>query len=292
MAPMNRVLWAVSACMLWATYSCGSSDEHRKSGGEAGAGGNSAGEPGSSAGTPGNDVGGAGASAGEPSSGGSAGEPGSGGSGGSVDSGGAGGIEAAGGAPETAGGQGGAAPVVLPDAIIANVPYTCESPFDGVAFDDYFYLETFEAVDPLAPALSTPGVTASDWQPSTNFPGAEDSVDCDDGLVDAKCTDCNSLWAAGTVTLTFDAQALGALPTHVGMVWTDGGAGTSVTITGYDTENAIIYSQEVPGIGDDSTHGTVEEDRFFGIVHYAGVKRVTLANTGGGIEIDHLQYGR
>jgi hypothetical protein len=37
---------------------------------------------------------------------------------------------------------------------------------------------------------------------------------------------------------------------------------------------------------------TTAKGRFFGIVHYAGVKRVTLANSSGGIEIDHLQYGR
>ena len=43
-----------------------------------------------------------------------------------------------------AGGAGGAGPVVLPDAPIVNVPYTCDSLFDGVSFPLYHYLETFE----------------------------------------------------------------------------------------------------------------------------------------------------
>ncbi len=42
------------------------------------------------------------------------------------------------------GGAGGAAPVVLPDGGIVDVPYVCESPFEGVAFVDYFYLDDFE----------------------------------------------------------------------------------------------------------------------------------------------------
>jgi hypothetical protein len=187
-----------------------------------------------------------------------------------------------------AGGAGGQASVVLPDGVIVDVPYTCDSPFEGVGFDSYFYLEDFED-GPLA----TPGVTASSSTLSSSFGGGlTDSVDCDDGMVDGTCANCDALYGNGSLEVAFDAAVLGQLPTHVGMVWTDGGADSSVTITGYDAADGVIYSEMVAGIGDDSIYGTVEEDRFFGLVHYAGIKRVTVLNSTGGVEIDHLQYGR
>ncbi len=179
---------------------------------------------------------------------------------------------------------------MLPDGLIVNVPYTCASPFDGVDFPSYHYLENFEDG-----ALNTPGVSASSTTTSKASGSASliDSVDCDDGIIDGKCPNCDALFSPnGALEFTFDAQLLGALPTHVGMVWTDGGFNSTVTVTGYDAAGAVIYTQTVLGIGDDSNTGTTAEDRFFGIVHYDGVKRVTLANTSGGIEVDHLQYGR
>jgi hypothetical protein len=194
-----------------------------------------------------------------------------------------------------AGGDGGEAGAagnpakVLPDGLITNVPYTCSSPFDGVAFASYFYLEDWEDS-----VLNTPGVSSSSSTPSSSFgvPNLIDSVDCDDGAVDGICVNCDALFANGSVELTFDAQALGALPSHVGLVWTDGGYGTSVTLTGYDAQDGVIYTQTVDGIGDNDNYNTTTEDRFFGIVHYDGVKRVVVTNSSGGIEIDHLQYGR
>jgi hypothetical protein len=110
-------------------------------------------------------------------------------------------------------------------------------------------------------------------------------------VVDGTCANCDALYGNGSIEVSFDAALLGQLPSHVGMVWTDGGANSNVTITGYDAADGVIYSQAVEGIGDDSIYGTVEEDRFFGIVHYEGVKRVTVLNSTGGVEIDHLQYG-
>jgi hypothetical protein len=105
-------------------------------------------------------------------------------------------------------------------------------------------------------------------------------------------SDCEALWGNGTIEVTFDAAALGELPSHVGFVWTDGGASSSVTITGYDATDTVIYTQTVEGIGDGSIAETVEEDRFFGIVSFGGVKRVVVTNSTGGVELDHLQYGR
>jgi hypothetical protein len=168
------------------------------------------------------------------------------------------------------------------------VPYVCESPFEGVVFDDYFHLDDFEDAE-----LDQPGVTAPNTRSSFVGFGAGfvDSVDCDDGAVDGTCLDCDALYGEGTIEFTFDAEVLGDLPSHVGLVWTDGGGGASVTITGYDDQDVSIYSQTVEGLGDNSVNGTVEEDRFFGIVHAAGIKRVVIVNSTGGLEIDHVQYG-
>lgn len=178
--------------------------------------------------------------------------------------------------------------VVLPDGVIAGVPYTCESPFAGVRFPSYFHLENWEDG-----ALNTPGATASSTQLSSSF-GVSliDSIDCDDGATDGTCVDCDALWASGTVEVTFDGTALGGLPTHTGLVWTDGGFGTDVTITAFDASDQLVDTQTVSGIGDDSISGTVAEDRFFGIVHMAGIRRIVVVNNSGGVEIDHLQYGR
>ena len=270
-----KVAWTLVALAALA-YSCGASDDSdadRET--EAGA----AGEP-------------AEAAAGAPNTGGSsgdpsptaAGQPGEGGTPSQLPS-----EAGAAGQSTGAGGAAGAGPVVLPDGGIVDVPYVCASPFDGVAFDDYFYLDDFEDA-----ALNTPGVTAPNTVSSLTGFGAAvvDSVDCDDDAVDGTCLECDALFGEGTIEFTFDAEVLGELPSHVGLVWTDGGQGASVTITGYDDQDVSIYNETVEGLGDGSINGTVGEDRFFGIVHAAGIKRVVIVNSTGGLEIDHLQYGR
>ena len=103
---------------------------------------------------------------------------------------------------------------------------------------------------------------------------------------------CNSGWAGSSFEFTFDAVPLGSLPTHVGVAWTDGGGNITVTFEAYDANDGLILRRESAGIGDGSNSGTVEEDRFFGIVASGGVRRIVLINSGGGIEVDHLQYGR
>lgn len=274
---MNKLPWALLFLVAAGLYNCGSSDDRLQapatSGGEGGL---------AEAGGPGEQP------AGQPSMmpiGGadSAGRSGDGGVPAAPEAGAAGRLSLDGGA-----GQGGQGGVVLADGVLVNLPYTCESPFAGVTFGSYFHLEDFETH-----ALTTPGVAASTTTLSSSFgAGVVDSVDCDDGSVDGKCTNCDARWGNGSIEVTFDGTTLGELPTHVGMVWTDGGGGASVTITGYDAADAVIYTETVEGIGDASIYGTVEEDRFFGIVHYQGVKRVVVVNSTGGVEIDHLQYGR
>jgi hypothetical protein len=183
--------------------------------------------------------------------------------------------------------------ITRPDGLIEPVGYRsfAGSPFDGVSLPGYFHLEDWE--DGL---VNTPGVTPSSTSTGGAFPGLEDSVDGDDGAVDGTCTKavgrCNSGFAGGEISFTFEAELLGGLPTHVGIVWTDGGFGADVTFEAYNAADVQIGSRTVPQLGDGSNLGTVEEDRFFGMVWSAGIRRIVVRNSSGGIEVDHLQYGR
>lgn len=184
--------------------------------------------------------------------------------------------------------------VVLEPGIIAPTPYLsfADSPFKNVDFPSYFHLEDFEDG-----TLSTPGVSADVGQNAKGpYPTIADSVDGDDGdATDGTCTDCDD-WFYGDgssgVNFTFDSNALGQYPSHAGLVWTDGGANCSVTFTAYDANDQIIYTDTFEGIGDGSNSRETAEDRFFGVVSTVGIKRLFISNTGGGIEVDHLQYGR
>lgn len=279
---MNKLSGGLLLLAAAALYNCGSSDERvtapAGNGGEAGGGGAAPDDtpPGGAAGTE------AGGAAGDGTR--TAGAP----------NGGMGGAAVEGGAPSSAGAAGtadGGEPAVLPDGPILAEPYLCDTtgPFAGVQFDSYFYFDDFDDK-----VIDLPGLTSSS-QAFSDSSGAAlvDSVDCDDGVVDGKCTGCNALFAStGSLELTFDAQVLGDLPTHVGMVWTDGSYNATVTLTAYDASDAVIYLETAEGIGDNSNYGETDEDRFFGVVSSGGVQRVTISNPGGGIEIDHLQYGR
>jgi hypothetical protein len=99
-------------------------------------------------------------------------------------------------------------------------------------------------------------------------------------------------FANGSISFTFDGTALGGLPTHVGIVWTDGGTGADVTFEAFDAADVSLGTRTVTALGDGSNTGTVEEDRFFGIVASGGVSRIVVSNSSGGTEVDHLQYGR
>lgn len=185
--------------------------------------------------------------------------------------------------------------IVIPPGVLDPTPYlqASDSPFAGVIFADYFHLEDFE--DHL---LNTPGVSVDAGMIAfASFPTISDSVDGDDGdPTDGTCTDCDD-WFYGSgatgLNFTFDPDALeGGYPTHAGLVWTDGGFNCSVTFTAYDANDDVIYSETFEGIGDGSNSRETAEDRFFGVVTPVGVKRLFISNTGGGIEVDHLQYGR
>lgn len=186
--------------------------------------------------------------------------------------------------------------------LIGPLPYLSfnDSPFLGENFS-YFHFENFE--DGL---FNTPGVLAVNNNPGGSVlsaigPGLyTDSVDGDDGNIDGLGRDGHSFAASSNDggdhfghTYTFDAQILGALPTHVGIVWTDG---SKTAPTQFEAFDSIGISLGIIGpihISDNSFSGTTGEDKFFGAINETGISSFVIRDPGGinTLDVDHLQYG-
>lgn len=173
---------------------------------------------------------------------------------------------------------------------LGPIPYrsAADSPFAVGIAAGQVYLETFECG-----IFSVSGVT-----PSTGtiippgFEGSIDSVDGDDGVIDGSGLNGHSLFSgdgATGITFTFNAATLGAFPTQVGIVWTDGGGTT--TLEAFDSMGLSLGVLGPEPIADSSNSGETAEDRFFGVVLAEGISAIKISNTSGGIEVDHLQYG-
>lgn len=164
-----------------------------------------------------------------------------------------------------------------------------DSPFAALDFSGgYFHLEDFE--DGLQ---NTPGVSGNNGGVTSVVfgPAIHDSVDLDDGSLDGSGLAGDSWFFAsgGTgVTWTFNAGVLGALTTHAGIVWTDGG--NPQTFEAFDAGGAslgtVAGSHATAG-----NSGQTDSDRFYGVIDLGGISAIKLSNLGGGIELDHLQYG-
>ncbi len=156
-----------------------------------------------------------------------------------------------------------------------------DSPFLG---EPDFAFEDFE--DSL---VNITGVTIDGGvlrEPS-NF---TDSVDADDGVIDGNGSDGHSYWQLqGTegFTISFDAEALGGLPSQVGFVWTDGNIDGVFRLEAFDASRVSIF--EVV-LGDLVHTGQTDEDRFIGVEFADGIASLFLSTSFGGIEIDHVQY--
>jgi len=162
-----------------------------------------------------------------------------------------------------------------------------DSPLAATPFS-WFHLENFE--DHL---FNTPGVSASaGGVTSVVFgPQIHDSVDTDDGAFDGSGLlgdDYFSGSGSTGIVFTFSAAVLGALPTHAGLVWTDGDGST--TFQAFDHNGASMGVITV-NLANGSFNGETSEDRFFGAVDPLGITAIKISNSSGGIEIDHLQYG-
>ena len=172
--------------------------------------------------------------------------------------------------------------------VLGPTAYTSQanSPFASLITGGTVALETFE--DGL---LNVPNVTASAGAPLAPS-GITDSVDADDGVVDGSGTGGWSFFAtpgSPGITFTFTPTASG-LPTHVGIVWTDG-SGTTL-FEAFGPGGVPIGSVGPVGIADAAVTGETAEDRFFGVINPAGVSSIRISNSTGGIEVDHLQFGR
>jgi len=161
-----------------------------------------------------------------------------------------------------------------------------DSPFNGKTFS-YFHFENFEDF-----ILNTPGVVASGNSVFISHGGLTDSVDADDGIIDGNGSNGSSLWAYGMpgITFSFNESALGGFPTHAGIVWTDGL--DSITLQAYDAIGTLL-GNIVGNHADGSYAGTTVDDLFYGVISAGGISKIIIQNGGGGgIEVDHLQYGR
>lgn len=178
---------------------------------------------------------------------------------------------------------------VGPAMYLGPTPYLsfADSPISGHA-TTYFYLENFE--DHL---FNTPGVTASaGGLSSVAFgPGLHDSVDADDGVIDGSGLGGDAYFTANGpagLTFTFNATVLGHLPTHAGLVWTDGAG--QVFFEAFDRNGVSMGVRGPYTFPDGSNNGTTAEDNFLGAYNRDGISAIKVWNTIGGMEIDHLQY--
>lgn len=171
---------------------------------------------------------------------------------------------------------------------LGPTPYTsqADSPFAAQIAAGTVVLETFE--DGL---LNVPNVTASIGAPFRSTI-ATDSVDADDGTIDGSgARGVSFLWGGGRVgiTFTFNPAAPGGLPTHAGIVWTDGAGNTRFLAFGPGGE--LLGTIGPVAIADDKFGGETGEDRFFGVINAAGISSIWISNDSAGIEVDHLQFG-
>jgi len=177
---------------------------------------------------------------------------------------------------------------IVPEADSPPYLQFSDSPFFSIDFTSgYFHLEDFED-----DALNTPGVAAAggtiigveDWG------SLVDSVDLDDGFLDGFGTTggLGRSFFGEAFTFEFDAGVLGQLPTHAGIVWTDGG--TPAAIEAFGPDGASLGRATGIAHSDGSVSGTTAEDRFYGVVNAGGISRIVL-DSGGYQEADHLQYG-
>jgi hypothetical protein len=176
------------------------------------------------------------------------------------------------------------APSIATAAVLGPTAYlsAADSPFVPANFSQ-FYLEDLEdgAVNTLGLTATGPSICVSN---TACFVGS--------GLIDSVGNGGNpntghSLFADGLITLTFDAVALGSLPTAAGLVWTDGN--NPITFEAFD-QNGVSLGVIVGNHADGAFTGGTAEDRFYGATNAGGISKLVISNPPG-IEIDHIQYG-
>jgi len=172
---------------------------------------------------------------------------------------------------------------------LGPTPYVgkADSPFETSAFG--FCVEDFENGKFDVPGATGNGVPVAPG-------GITDSVDEDDGTIDGSGTAGHSYFqgnGAGGIQITFDEARTHGLPTEVGIVWTDGGVGAPITFEAFGHDGLSLLGPNGPNDhADDNFGGGTGEDRFYGATNPAGISKIVISNTSGGIEVDHLQLNR
>lgn len=171
---------------------------------------------------------------------------------------------------------------------LGPTPYlqASDSPWASGTFN-YFHLDDVEDH-----AINTPGATLTQGIVTSSSFGLSsivDSVDEDDGSINGT-NGFNGAFGdslfGGVIEVTFDVNVLGNLPTHAGIVWTDGG--TTVTFEAFDA-NGTSLGTLTGSHSDGGVNGGTAEDRFYGVEHQGGISRILISS--GSTEADHLQYG-
>ena len=181
-------------------------------------------------------------------------------------------------------------------AQISVSPYlgASDSPYADIDFD-YFHLENMED------GVNEPGLVAEGGFIIDGGNPNVDSVDEDDGAIDGSGSDGASyatIRPNPDALFTFSIEVLGELPTHAGVVWTDGGSDNTGTATSFTFqffgENNNLLDQTTLNLGDNQLTGQTTEDRFVGLVNLSGIASIRVFNNtpqNGYIELDHVQYG-
>jgi hypothetical protein len=173
---------------------------------------------------------------------------------------------------------------------LGPTPYLsfADSPFNGVGFS-WFSLLTAELGHATQAGISI-NMTGGGPVTIVGPGGLVDSVDGDDGAIDGSGSNGRSYFACpSAIEVLFDATVLGSLPTHAGIVWTDG-AGI-VTVRGYDGGGVLIGTVTGNSSDGNFSSGTAE-DRFYGFIYPQGLSRITITDQNNCIEVDHIQAGR
>ena len=172
--------------------------------------------------------------------------------------------------------------------VFGPTPYLSEAdiPAGFYAGGAPLLLEKLES-GPLHPSLaaSTGRIIGA-----ADFGSLVDSVDADDGVIDGLGNAGRSWFElAGSTGVTFTYVGAGPLPTAFGIVWTDGGG--DITLRATSDSGLTIVERTFSGFPDGSFSGTTAEDRFMGVTFEGGIRSIFVSNSGGGIELDHIQYG-
>jgi hypothetical protein len=164
--------------------------------------------------------------------------------------------------------------------LISPISYSsfADSPFARTLFD-YFKPEDLE--DSLFNISGAPAF----HEMTLRSAGLSDLADADDDPTEGSGTSSHTWYFDGvsSITFTFSAALLGALPTHAGLVWTDMGLANvragldSILFEAFDTGNNSLGLIGPSALGDGLFAGQTAEDRFFGITSTSGISSVCIS---------------